>query len=229
MVKKEGTQSKAANARERMRRHVPPGYSHLRHFLTLALLTLTPVPAFIWMLVMSGMTWLSLVGVPVGIIVGNFIEYMTHRFPMHRKMRGAGKALYKRHAGTHHAIFTDDDMVIDDPRDLYHVMMTPKPAVVFMLVIGALVVSMWFYTGIPALAAVFGITLCGYFFAEEALHMSFHLRSTWEGGRPWNRLLRRIGEHHRAHHNPRVMREQNFAIALPIFDWVFGTGRPDRK
>lgn len=207
--------------REKIRQLVPDGYSHKKHVLTLALFTLCPIPLFIAMLSFWGVSWQTFLALPIGFLVANFIEYIVHRWPMHRIGR-LGKALYKRHAGTHHAVFKHNDMTIKEPRDWYYVMMTPNKAGAFMFVIGAIVgIAHILSTG--PFAAMMGIALCAYFFLEEVLHLSFHLHSTWYGDRVYNRILRRMAKWHQVHHNTRHMREVNFNISLPVFDVLLGT------
>jgi len=208
-------------SREKIRQLVPDGYSRVRHVLTLALFTLCPIPLFIAALAMWGVSWSTFLALPAGFLVANFVEYMVHRWPMHRLGRW-GKALYRRHAGTHHVVFRHDNMEIGDERDWYHVMMTPNKAGAFMFVIAAIVgTAHMLSTG--SFAAMMGIALCTYFFLEEVIHLSFHLRSTWQGNRWYNRVLRRAATWHRIHHDTRLMRDVNFNISFPVFDILLGT------
>ena len=213
---------KSVRARERLRTIIPLGYSHLRHLVKLAFFTLSPVPFFAAALFVWGMSPSSLWAVPLAFVIGNFIEYAVHRWPMHRIYKRFGKGLYRRHAGAHHSAFTHDDMEIRKDSDWYHVMMTPDKAIAFTAFIFSLVAGTYVLGGGP-FAAVLGISLCAYFFLEEVLHLSFHLPSTWRGDRWYNRLIRRLASSHHIHHDTRVMRVANFNIAFPFFDRVFGT------
>jgi hypothetical protein len=221
--------SKTRRARKKFALSVPHGYSSRRHVGILAALTLLPLPFFIAVLFAFGAAPWMLLGIPIGIVIGNLVEYIMHRFPMHKLLRGRLAAhMYRRHAGAHHAMFTYDDMEAADERDLYHVMMTPRPAALFLVVIAVLVSSAFAIEG-GQFAAVLGITLCIYFFLEELLHMTFHLRWTWHGTRWYHAMLRRIAAHHRHHHDPKNMRDVNFNIALPLFDTILGTGASKRQ
>lgn len=206
-------------AYEKVRRLVPDGYSGVKHLALLAALTLLPVPLFVVALVVWGATPWALAAAPIGVLFGNLVEYATHRWLMHHVR---GRRLYRRHAGVHHAAFQRDAMHARDDRDWYHVMMTTRPATAFMFFIASLVGAAYMLEGGP-FAAVLGITLCCYFFLEEAIHLSFHMRSTWFCDRWYNRLLRRLARAHQTHHDTRVMRDGNFNIVLPIFDVVLGT------
>lgn len=229
MKEKTETVKKTEHAREKMKMVVPSTYSHVRHIIILSLLTLSPVPFFIWALFAWGVPATALLGIPIGFVFGNFVEYAAHRWPMHKSPRNwLSRRMYRRHAGTHHVMFQYDDMEIRDERDLYHVMMTPAPAMLFMFVIAGIVLGGHMLGG-GSFAAVTGITLCTYFFVEELMHLSFHLKSTWESDRLFFRVLRRVAEHHRIHHDTRAMREWNFNIAIPLFDWLLGTAVKTRQ
>lgn len=215
-------QEKSVRIRERLKGVIPDGYSHLKHLITLAFFTLSPVPFFIAALFIWGMPLWSLSAIPLAFLIGNFVEYATHRWPMHRAFKYFGKGLYRRHAGSHHSAFTHSDMEIRDLEDWYHVMMPPGKAVAFTAFIFTTVAGAYALGGGP-FAAVLGTFLCMYFYSEELFHLSFHLPSTWNGDRWYNRLLRRMAGGHHIHHDSRVMKDVNFNIAFPVFDHVFGT------
>jgi len=214
---------KTERIREKMRKLVPKGYSAKKHLITLGLLTLAPIPFAVLALILWGMPLWALIGIPFGIIVGNAIEYFTHRWPMHRILSNKfGQYMYKRHAGTHHVMFQYDDMELREHNDLFYIMMTPPLALHFMILITTLMCIAYIVGGGPFMACVC-ITLCAYFFAEETLHASFHLKSTWQDNKWYNRLLRRFAEHHRIHLDTRAMRDWNFNIAFPLVDLIFRT------
>lgn len=216
-------ENRNVRARNELRAAVPENYSHIRHLALNTLITLAPILVFAFLLA-TYFTFnpLALLAIPVGFLLGNFIEYAAHRWPMHRPSKLIGKKMFKRHAGEHHRAFDMDFMEITDPRDYFMVMLPTRTALKFMLVATALTVLGGFIGG-GAFAAVLGITLCGYFFAEEMLHLSFHFKSTWEGDRWIHRALRRIGRWHRLHHELKLMTRWNFNIAFPVFDKMLGT------
>lgn len=216
-------QRSTTRAREKYRETTPPGYSHIKHFIKLISMTVIPSALFLALLFNVSITLMSLLMIPIGIVIANFIEYVTHRWPMHRTMfKGY---MYHRHAGVHHAMFKHDSMEMTDKRDWYHVMMPVSSGVAFMMIVTSLTIAA--YTLIsPAAACVMGITLCMYILSEELLHLSFHLPSTWLKENMYTKTLARLGEHHRAHHNSRYMRHYAFNIAIPLFDSVFKTRPP---
>lgn len=212
--------SRLDRIRERMRCEVPRNYTFTTHMLKLACLMLLPLPALIVLLIgcdMSMVTWLA---VPLGLLLGNLIEYVTHRYPMHRYIMGG--IMYKRHAGKHHVMFRHDMMTMTDPRDAYYVMMPALPAAMFMVVIG-IITALVTWANVTAFGIVMCITLCVYIFTEELLHLSFHTESTWKNDGVWYSLLRHLGSNHRQHHDPKQMRTSAFNVTFPLFDWLFGT------
>lgn len=206
--------------RERMRGEVPKNYTLSAHMVKLACLMLSPLPILITFLFMVDTTMLTWLAVPLGLVIGNLIEYVTHRYPMHRYIMGG--MMYKRHAGKHHVMFRHDVMTMSDPRDAYYVMMPALPATMFMVVI-CIITALVALLNVTAFGIVTCITLCVYIFTEELLHLSFHVDSTWKNSGTWYSFLRRLGSNHRQHHDPKQMRTSAFNVTFPLFDWLFGT------
>lgn len=155
---------------------------------------------------------------PVAFLFANFAEWALHRYVMHVPTRL--RAIYDRHALTHHAVFVPGRMAIDAARELRYVLMPffALPAMVAGVspVIAALAL-LWSGNA----ARIFVIVAVGYYLLYEVLHTAYHLPETSAVGRSWLvRVLRRYHEHH---HDPRVMTETNFNITFPIADWVLGT------
>lgn len=162
----------------------------------------------------SGADWLVL-GVTLLVIL--FGEWALHRWPMHHRV--FPEIVYERHVVHHHVFFTHEQMEIDSPDDLYWVLF-PWWGVV---VLAAFLLPVGF--GLEALlgpnpAWLFVLGVLVYYGVYECTHALAHLRHG--SGLP-GRLARAIGEHHRIHHDPKLMRRWNFAFAIPLFDIVFGT------
>jgi sterol desaturase/sphingolipid hydroxylase (fatty acid hydroxylase superfamily) len=65
------------------------------------------------------------------------------------------------------------------------------------------------------------VTTSLYVVLYELSHLAYHLPETsWIGRRQLVRVLR---EHHRTHHDPRLMQRWNFNVTVPLFDWLHGT------
>ena len=209
-------------ARNALRDTVDENYSHTKHIALNALIALGPAALLAVVLFFASFSPWMLAAIPAGILFGNFIEYVTHRWPMHKPKSPGGKYLFKRHAGEHHRAFDIEFMEIEDPRDYALVMLPVSRAAIFMGILLATAAVLGLIAG-AAFGAIFAMTLGIYFFIEEALHISFHFKSTWEGDKWYNKLLRRIGRWHRIHHELKLMSKFNFNVAFPLFDKVFGT------
>ena len=74
-------------------------------------------------------------------------------------------------------------------------------------------------------AALLGLaTAMAYFVSYEWLHLAYHLPSSSRVFRlPW---LARLREHHRRHHDPRLMKRWNFNVTVPVFDLLHRTRWP---
>ena len=209
-------------ARNALRETIDNDYSHIEHLTLSALIALGPVALFAFILSFFPISPWAFTAIPLGLVLGNFIEYVVHRFPMHRPKMFLSKLLFRRHAGDHHRAFDISFMEITDPRDYALVMLPIKRAVTFMFLVFGLVGGLSIFTG-PAFAMMLGMSLGVYFAIEEMLHLSFHFKSTWEGDKWWNKALRKLGRAHRLHHELKLMTRANFNIAFPIFDKLFGT------
>jgi hypothetical protein len=158
--------------------------------------------------------------VPFIIVYANFIEYFVHRVPLHRKIRGLGM-LYERHAVQHHRYFTDRDVSIISPLQMYYVLF-PAVAIVFFIPLAAgpvaFLISKLFGANAGWLAL---LTSAGYFAWYETFHLANHLPMThWVHRIPGLSSLCRF---HRLHHHPSCSKRYNFNVTFPLADWVLGT------
>lgn len=210
-----------ASYRAEFRPRIPRWYRGWPHFVStnallggLTLYLLTRI---------RGLRAAELLVVPVGFLVANLVEYVAHRYPLHRPMPLL-KYAYKAHGVQHHRFFTGDseaNMTTSDPHDFAVVLFGPLSQGILIfgaglpaaLVIGALL-------GRNA-ALLFGATAVFYFLLYEWLHLLYHLPSS----NPLTKLpgLGALQRHHLRHHELRLMSKWNFNITFPIFDAVFGT------
>lgn len=156
------------------------------------------------------------------LLFADVVEYVMHRFPMHRRRR-ATRVFFRRHTIAHHRFFTNEVMGMDRFQDVVMVMASlPTIALtaVILAVFGAVVSWTWdVETGIFA-ASVLGLWATG----KELLHLSFHLPEncmTWPVFR--GRIFQAMRRHHTIHHDLRLMRRWNFCIGVPLVDAVCGT------
>ena len=163
--------------------------------------------------------WLT---VPLALLYANAVEYLGHRYAMHRLLPGLG-LVYKRHAGQHHRFFNQQAMSIDDLRDLRAVLFPPLLVLFFF---GLFAFPVWLLLSWLASANVawlFTAAGLGYFLNYEVLHLAYHLpEDHWLARRT---LVRRLRWLHRVHHDPRRMAHNNFNITYPLADWLCGTLR----
>ncbi len=168
----------------------------------------------------------ELLTLPLTLFFAFGFEWRVHKRVLHRRARGVG-LLYERHELAHHVIYTHDDMAMRDRREWWLVLM-PAYAVVLVALINTPLAL--------ALGALFGAnTGCLYlvasmffFLTYEWLHLAYHFPCESRIGR--NRLVARLREHHRRHHDPRLMKRWNFNVTVPVFDVLLGTiWSPERE
>ncbi|WP_144391966.1 sterol desaturase family protein [Pleionea sediminis] len=165
----------------------------------------------------SNFEWLT---VPLTFLYANLVEYVAHRFPMHRPI-GWMKIIYQRHSRQHHRFFTDKAMSFKDSRDFCVVLFPPALIVGFFIAFAmpvALIIN-WLLSVNSAL--LFMITAFAYFINYELLHTAYHVNErSWLWKLSFMRKLRKL---HFYHHEPKLMSRYNFNITYPIGDWLFGT------
>jgi hypothetical protein len=80
----------------------------------------------------------------------------------------------------------------------------------------------------PNVGYLFLATSMFFFLSYEWLHLAYHLPKESAIGRAW--LVSVLREHHRRHHDPRLMKRWNFNVTLPLFDWLHRTvWSPERE
>ena len=161
-------------------------------------------------------------GLPVFLVIANFIEWMVHRNPMHRPLRP--RLLYKNHAQLHHLAFTDANMVIDRTTDLGLIMM-PWYTMLGLFAVASPIMAIAGVVRGPGLAGVFLLGAVAYFLCYEALHALYHLPDATldRAGIGRLRAFRRLQAHHRHHHILGRMAAVNFNVTVPLMDRLFGT------
>jgi len=161
-------------------------------------------------------------GLPVFLVIANFIEWMVHRNPMHRPLRP--RLLYKNHAQLHHLAFTDANMVIDRTVDLGLIMM-PWYTMLGLFAVASPIMAIAGVLRGPGLAGVFLLGAVAYFLCYETLHALYHLPDATldRAGIGRLRAFRRLQAHHRHHHILGRMAAVNFNVTVPLMDRLFGT------
>ncbi|WP_426755954.1 sterol desaturase family protein [Myxococcus sp. Y35] len=210
---------RVAAFREAYRRErVGPRYSGRAHFaftslgglsvIGLALSRVEPGPAA---------EWLTL---PAVFLLGNIVEFLGHRGPMHHRRRGLG-LLFHRHTEQHHRFFTHEALAYESPRDVKMVLFPPVLLLFFLGAIAAPLGALCFALISPNVGWLFVAAAVGYYLTYEWLHFCHHLPPD----HPVARLavMRQLRRHHEAHHDPSKMQRYNFNISFPLTDWLCGT------
>lgn len=196
----------------------PENYSGRRHLGLTVVVTFTLIVLSLYNL--ENVTSVEWITIPLALLLANYVEYMAHKGPMHKKTRFA-EVIFQRHAVEHHSFFTHEYMTFDSDRDFYAVLFAPAMVLFFFGVIAtplAIVCYAVFGENV-ALLFVFSVTL--YFLNYEVLHFLYHVsEAAWTSKMPLMGYFRR---HHTLHHDRALMNDYNFNITYPICDWLFGT------
>jgi hypothetical protein len=211
--------------RTRMRtQRFPKRYSGNLHFAFTSTVSISIIAySLITLRAVRPVEWLL---IPLTFLFANFVEYRAHKGVMHHRTRGFG-LVFDRHTPSHHGFYTHEAMAAESPRD-YYMVLFPPILIVFFFGLFALPVGLalaWLSDG--NIARLFVATAVGYYLSYEWLHFSYHLPADSFVGRL--RLVRRLREHHRAHHDHSLMQKHNFNITFPICDFLFGTTWRGRK
>lgn len=220
----ETTLSKTELFRQEFRETVPESYSGLRHASIIVIFGLAMIGVCL-ALITSPVNGSDFVLVPVVVIAWNWFEWWGHK-QLHRPGKSAfSRALYKRHALTHHRFFTNQDTSMRDSRDLKIVFFPVfvLPFIVLLTLIPALLV---FFLVSRNAALIFIISTVLMYLLFEFFHLCAHLPdSAWVTRVP---IISTMCRHHQAHHDPALMMTTNMNFTLPWADWYFSSCDLDR-
>ncbi len=217
---------RVAEFREEYRREqVGPRYSGRAHLAFTSLGSLAVIGLTL-SCVHSGrpLEWLTLPGV---FLLGNVVEFLGHRGPMHHRRPGLG-LLFQRHTEQHHRFFTHEALAYESSRDVKMVLFPPVLLLFFLGAIAAPLGALCFALISPNVGWLFVAASVGYYLTYEWLHFCHHLPPE----HPVARLavMQQLRRHHEAHHDPSKMQRYNFNISFPLADWLFGTcWRPEGR
>jgi len=181
--------------------------------------------AALWLRPAGPVPWTAWLAFALALFAGNLVEYLLHRFPMHRRWK-LTKGFFRNHTIMHHRYFTERAMPMERGIDVLYIVHSANVAVfsfgVFALGFGVV----WSVVG-PHEAALAGAALALYGLWTEVVHLSFHFPEAWmEKPVLRSRAYQWMKRHHQLHHDPRVMRKWNFNVGIPAFDLIFGTLAP---
>lgn len=195
--------------------HILSGWAHLMAVVGGSLLV-----SFISVLFITNLFWLEALVIPIAFVLANLVEYIIHRWPMH-KLTKVFKKMYKTHSGQHHRYFTHEYMNIECDEDMHEVFASVFTVISFILFIVVPISVLAGFLISSNVGILFFATAMSYYGIYEFVHFMTHL--------PDDHVLLRVPfmkmakEHHQLHHNTRLMRKWNFNIGLPLMDVVFGT------
>jgi hypothetical protein len=206
--------------RESFRReHIPRRYSGSLHVLFAVTVPLSAIVLAASRLREPTLAQLSLF-LPL-LLLGSLTVFVVHKYLLHRPV-GPLRGIYKIHALQHHRFFTHEVATYDSRRDFYIVFFpwfTPLATVLIQMPA--------FYFFAHALGASENVAIISalinpiYYLLYELFHYASHVQ---EGAFILRiPMLRYMREHHRLHHDPRLMARYNFNVVIPVFDWIFGT------
>ncbi len=202
-------------------REIPGYYNGYRHLFTLTVVNLAAVSYLLSRV--HALTSTQCLAIPLAFLVANLMEYVGHRFPMHKPLYKKVPLLYKtfkRHTVDHHRFFTRGAMQADHHRDHHIIFFPPEHMFLFSALFAvpfALMIFVW-SPGNPtfiATAVVMLNHLC-----YEWLHYAYH-----SPAKAWVRRVPGVAwlsVKHTQHHDP-AMSKYNFNVTFPIGDWLFGT------
>lgn len=163
-----------------------------------------------WMLAVAGFVFL----------LGNIVVWTVHKYPLHRRYRYWSYP-FDAHTIQHHRYFTYEAITYDSIAD-YQAIFFPTEVIAGFSFIAQPI----FYFGLSPLigsdlAHFFGACAAGYFLLYEFFHWASHQsESHFLMKLGWINYMR---EHHRIHHNMKLMGRYNFCIVYPMMDFIMGT------
>lgn len=200
-----------------LKNHIPESYSPGWHVAACVASTAATLGVGLWKL---NAVRPAHIATAVGTwAIANAGEYFLHRFPFHHRWKGPASGLYERHTVMHHNLYDHETMPYESTRELRWVLLPAWgfPAVLAIMspTIGAL------YMLGPNHAWMFLVGIASYYGVYELLHTASHLpKDSWLAK---SGFVKWATEHHRVHHNPKLMQKFNFSFALPFLDKLFGT------
>ncbi len=168
---------------------------------------------FVCIYFISSVTLLELILIPTTFLISNFVEYIMHRFPMHRPYNFL-KKIYHKHTINHHLYFREENMYIEEKEDLSAIPVPWETASIFLLFIALPLSILCGFILTTNAGLIFLSTAISYYLVYETMHLLIHTSKT---------INKIFGVNHTIHHNTRYMRNYNFNVIFPICDVIFGT------
>lgn len=215
-----GEQEARPERRAQITAHMPARYSPTLHLAIPAAIGLSVFAAAILRLQTNALQPIELLSIPITLLGGFGFEWRAHKDILHRRLPLLG-VLYERHELQHHVIFTDRDMAMRSKQEWWFVLMPPYAVLlVFLTLVLPIAIGIEHYLT-RNVAMLVTATSMVFFLSYEWLHLAYHLPADHPIGRLG--VIAKLREHHRRHHDPRLMKRWNFNVTVPLFDWLHGT------
>ncbi|MFA0813202.1 sterol desaturase family protein [Microbulbifer epialgicus] len=204
--------------REQYRAYIQSRYNGWFHLGSVLLISLTV--AIYCMLQISELKWGELLVIPLGILAYNAVEYVTHRWAGHKKLRFT-KLFYKRHTGDHHSFFSAPLLSFESTRDWRIVLFPIYLTAIIAFFLAPLCGFFLSRLGSVNMGYIVAATMILNHLAYELLHVGYHQpKKHWFHQVP---MFRELAHLHRIHHHRRLMKSHNFNLTFPLFDLLLGT------
>jgi hypothetical protein len=212
--------SRQERFRAEFRENIPEHYDGVWHAVQAASIGLVAIVVCICF-IRAPLTLLEWLVIPAVIVGWNFVEWSVHKYVLHRPRKSKiARALYQRHTHQHHQFFTEEDFTFESSRDL-KIVFFPVFALPAVLILSSpFALAAWIIVSLNA-ALLMLASVAAMYILFEVMHFCAHA--------PESRLLQHfplvntMRRHHAAHHDQKIMMDQNMNFTLPLFDWLMGT------
>ncbi len=171
------------------------------------------------MFMIRELSFYELLTVPVMWLLANLGEWYAHKYILHRRVPGM-TILYDQHTPRHHVVYPHDEMAIESRRELHLVLIPPFGVAMITLSASPFAAAFGYFWSANAGWLVL-VAVALYMVSYEVTHLLYHLPEDHFITR--SRAVRFLREHHRRHHDPRLMQRWNFNVTVPLWDVILGT------
>lgn len=220
-------QQRRAERRAQIVATMPAHYSPTMHLAIPTVIGLSVLITALVRLQTNTLVPIEFLTIPVTLLAGFGFEWRAHKDILHRRLPLLG-VLYERHELAHHVIYTDRNMAMQSKREWWFVLMPPYAVIlVFLTLVLPMAIAIETYLS-RNVAMLVTATSMVFFLSYEWLHLAYHFPADHPIAR--NPIIAKLREHHRRHHEPRLMKRWNFNVTVPLFDLLHGTTwSPERE
>ncbi|PIP89442.1 MAG: hypothetical protein COW01_03000 [Bdellovibrionales bacterium CG12_big_fil_rev_8_21_14_0_65_38_15] len=153
-------------------------------------------------------------------VLGDFVVWFIHKFPLHQPNFPGGSYAFKKHAVLHHGYF-NKRMTYDSLKELHAIFFPVEVVIVFSLVLVPIIIFLLSLAIPTDLAFFIGASFYFYFMTYEFIHWLSHQQADYVLFR-FNHF-KRMQSFHTIHHDNKFMTNYNFGIVSNIFDKLLKT------